>query len=331
MENVVLDSILAISNPAYTFSSAREWTKARLDGLINPPVEENLSLEYKAAGALDGANESKKVEITKDVSAFANSSGGTLIYGIAEFPKPKWHLPERLDPVDRNAFSKERLEQVIQTIQPRISGITIHPVEIDAANQLFCYVVEIPASHTAHQARDHIYYKRNNFNVLPMEDYEVRDVMNRRTHPEVRAWIWFRKVADPPKPDAVLLVKVENVSPVMARHAMVKICLPVFMDGWFAFEDEFREFPINKESTGFAWTVKARIGTGFKSPLFPGDSMIIKFPMKCARSMTDPNSGHPLEFAKVIETEVFADSSPSAKATLSVDSVLRGWTPCWLA
>jgi hypothetical protein len=31
----------------------------------------------------------------------------------------------------------------------------------------------------AHQARDYRYYKRHNFNALPMEDYEVRDVMNR--------------------------------------------------------------------------------------------------------------------------------------------------------
>src|SRR5690349_7755872 len=83
-----------IPEDAYNFlPTVRPWTKARLDEFLNPPIEENLSLEYKASGALDPLDESKKTEITKDVSAFANSTGGTLIYGIAEFAKPRRHWP----------------------------------------------------------------------------------------------------------------------------------------------------------------------------------------------------------------------------------------------
>ena len=60
------------------------WNLDRIQQLIRDSVEESLSIEYKSAGAL-GKSDTKKTEITKDVSAFANSTGGVLIYGIAEF------------------------------------------------------------------------------------------------------------------------------------------------------------------------------------------------------------------------------------------------------
>lgn len=138
-----------------------EWTKERLERMVADGVEENLSLDYKRADAL-AKTDGKKAEITKDVSAFTNSAGGFLIYGVAEpADKAKRHLPERLDPVRRAVISKEWLEQIIQTIQPRIEGVLIHPVTIDEQAGLVCYVVEVPQSHTAHQARDHRYYKRD--------------------------------------------------------------------------------------------------------------------------------------------------------------------------
>src|ERR1700737_1851769 len=164
------------------------WNLERIEQLIRDNVEESLSLEYKGAGAL-GKSDTKKAEIVRDISAFANSSGGVLIYGVAEFQqRENRHRPEKIDPVNREEYSKEWIEQIIQSIQPRIDGIVIEPVNIDNAS--VCYVVTIPQSHTAHQARDHVYYRRHNFNVLPMEDYELRDVMNRRKRPKVRASIF---------------------------------------------------------------------------------------------------------------------------------------------
>src|SRR5690349_8518617 len=107
------------------------WTKQRLEQMIADKVEESLTVEYKRSDALASAD-GKKTEVTKDVSAFANSSGGVLIYGIAEpQDKDKRHFPERLDPVLRAQFSKEWLEQVIQSIQPRVEAVVIHPVTID--------------------------------------------------------------------------------------------------------------------------------------------------------------------------------------------------------
>ena len=172
-----------------------DYTKAYLERLISDGIEENGQLEYKAAASL-ARDEAKTVEMSKDISAFANAAGGVLIYGIAEFKeKTQRHLPERLDPVNQNEFSREWMDQKLSLIRPRIDGLKIVPVHVGPAASGYCYVVEVPPGDTAHQARDHRYYRRRNFESSPMEDYEVREVMNRRKHPAISSS--FRIVVHP--------------------------------------------------------------------------------------------------------------------------------------
>jgi hypothetical protein len=161
------------------------WNEARLQKLIENEIEESLTLEYKSAEALD-RNETKKKEITKDVSAMANSAGGTIIYGISEYSlTEKRHLPEKITPVERTKFPREWVEQIIQAIRPRIEGIVIHSINLSSAENHVAFAIEIPQSNTAHQASDHRYYKRFNFQAVPMEDYEIRDVMFREQTPNI--------------------------------------------------------------------------------------------------------------------------------------------------
>jgi hypothetical protein len=163
----------------------RNWTESRLQNFITSEIEESLTLEYKAAEALDRVD-AKKKEITKDVSAMANSAGGILIYGIAESSEEnRRHLPEKITPVDRRLFPREWVEQIIQAIRPRVDGIIIHSVNLSSGENDTAYIIEIPQSNTAHQASDHRYYKRFNFQAVPMEDYEIRDVMFREQTPNI--------------------------------------------------------------------------------------------------------------------------------------------------
>jgi hypothetical protein len=164
---------------------ARVWNEARLQKYIESEIEESLTLEYKAAEALE-RSDAKKKEITKDVSAMANSAGGVLIYGIAESSiENRRHLPEKITPVNRNVFPREWVEQIIQAIRPRIDGIVIHSVNLSSGESDVAFVIEIPQSNTAHQASDQRYYKRFNFQAVPMEDYEIRDVMFREQTPNI--------------------------------------------------------------------------------------------------------------------------------------------------
>jgi hypothetical protein len=154
--------------------------------MIADGVEENISLDYKAAEALQNTD-GKKKEIAKDVSAMANAAGGVIIYGIKEFDeKDKSHLPERITPITRTSFTKEQLEQIINSnISPKIDGIVIHSISLENPDEVI-YVVEIPQGNTAHQnTRDKIYYRRRNFLSEAMLDDEIRDVMNRLKHPVI--------------------------------------------------------------------------------------------------------------------------------------------------
>jgi hypothetical protein len=301
-----------------------EWTKQRLDQMITDGVEENLSLDYKSAGALAKNDERKKTEIAKDVSSFANSSGGVLIYGVAEFDdEPRKHLPERLDPIQRSEISKEWLDQVIQTIQPRIEGVVIHPVTISEPDNTVCYVVEVPQSHTAHMARDHRYHKRHNFTTAQMEDYEVRDVMNRRTHPKIRGFIFVNRNADNlrPRDEGILTVRLVNVGRVLANHVMVELELPLEMSGPLGVDD-----PVWMKTTeeGTCQTLRLNLGTS-DGPLFPDADVYLRRTFKKAVKWRGPSGG--FRSTQHVKVCIFADEMPPIRAILDIAPVLLGMTP----
>jgi predicted HTH transcriptional regulator len=159
-------------------------TKLDLDRLIEEDIQESLTLDYKDAQALEKTDR-KRNELCKDVSAFANSAGGQIIYGIQE----NGHHPVRVqdaDAVSPADISREWVEQVIDSnVQPRIQNLRIHP--IDVALGRVAYVITIPQAtiNAPHQAPDNKYYYRQNFQSVPMEDYQVRDTMRRTTTPEL--------------------------------------------------------------------------------------------------------------------------------------------------
>ena len=72
------------------------YNKEYLLSLIENKVEESLNLEYKSAKALDRTAKATS-EISKDVSAMANSHGGVIIYGISENDELR-HFPKEIDP-----------------------------------------------------------------------------------------------------------------------------------------------------------------------------------------------------------------------------------------
>lgn len=150
--------------------------------LIENEAEESIHLDFKAAGAL-GKNYEKKKEICKDVSAFANSDGGTIIYGIFEDN----HKASSLSFIDGNEYTKEWLEQIINSnIQRKIEGLLVLPVRFDNSIQKTVYVVKVPISPEApHLAADKRFYKRYNFESVRMEEYEIRNLYNRKLNTEL--------------------------------------------------------------------------------------------------------------------------------------------------
>lgn len=195
--------------------------EAALQSLIDNGVEERYDLEYKAADAL-AKTDGKKTEITRDVSAFANAAGGTIIYGMAETD----HKPTAIEPINPKDFTKEWLEQVINSIEPRVPDLRIKPVEISGGLGVV-YVVEIPQDTTAHQALDNRYYRRYNFQRLCMRHHEIVDVMNRARVPKLELLIGYKtEHREPSRHDYSLTLKVENSATVTAAHYKVEVTFP---------------------------------------------------------------------------------------------------------
>ena len=158
---------------------AADWDEAYLHELIKLGEQESLTLDYKASAALK-KDDKEKNDLSKDVSAFANSAGGVLVYGMLEDK----HVPTKIDVgLDRNVITKEWLESVIKSrIHPIVDDVVIKQIAVpNRGKDMVVYAVEIGAatSRAPHQAFDHRYYKRFNFEATPMEDYEVRDLMRR--------------------------------------------------------------------------------------------------------------------------------------------------------
>lgn len=161
------------------FQSKETYTLQDVQALIDNETEESIHLEFKSAGAI-GKWDSKKTEMTKDVAAFANSDGGIIVYGLSECN----HKASALSFIDGTIFTKEWIEQVLNSgIQQKINNIRIFPIRNKGKVEQSIYIVKIPKSfNTPHMSKDRKFYRRYNFEAVPMEEYEIRELYNRKSH-----------------------------------------------------------------------------------------------------------------------------------------------------
>src|ERR1700687_1687272 len=159
-----------------------QWTEDDLLSLISNKAQESLTLDFKGCGAL--RDKGWRREFAKDVSAFANAAGGTLIYGLKE--SSATHEAEEIDDgFDPAAPSKEQLEQIINSsVHRRIDGVRYNAIALNRTRPgKVAYVISIPeSSHAPHMAY-HRFYKRFEFQSVPMEEFEVREKYRRETYP----------------------------------------------------------------------------------------------------------------------------------------------------
>lgn len=139
--------------------------QAFLESLINNGIEENLHLDYKQKF---GSN----AEIAKDISSFANSSGGYIIYGIKEVG----HKPAEIIPLS-GTNTREKLDQISRNgIDPSLE-VRIHPVDVSIKGKTGqVFIVYIPKKYPfIRQAiKRGKYYKKTEFTSSPMSHDEIK-------------------------------------------------------------------------------------------------------------------------------------------------------------
>lgn len=146
-------------------------------------AQEGPTLEFKAGAAL-GTSSAQRSELVKDVSGMANAAGGRLIYGIAEAQRDGVTVATGFDPITDPRFTSEWITQVVTSnTGPPLSLFKC--VEIAVPDPLGRVIVlDIQQASTAHQSHlDQRYYQRAGSTVVPMLDFQIRDVMGRRTAP----------------------------------------------------------------------------------------------------------------------------------------------------
>lgn len=317
-------------------TKVQEWNFERLQQLVENQVEERFDLEFKGSGALQRKSKKSKEDIVKDVSAMANSAGGAIIYGIAEAENSSGApYAEKLDPVNRNEFSTDTLDQVIQSIQPKIDGFRIQPIDIPEAQDRAVYVVTIPQSVKAHQARDKKYHKRRNTTTDAMEDYEIRDVMNRGTFPRIRVSFIFETF-----PDKIgLRICVHNEGKVAANLVRVFIRLPLCLGLKIQEREGHLDLDVQSMTQKYCWKnlhydfvgkslASAATNTGWAGTKLTEDCYVTRdSPILPNTNLT---SNHALGITptnfdqikdKQISWEAYADNTPARSGILKLDEV----------
>jgi hypothetical protein len=155
-----------------TFDEINE-TDIRL--LIENQVSERKNIEYKLT-LPENKYDSKK-EFLADVSSFANTMGGHLIYGIKE----ENGIPIEVSGISNNDFDSEilRLENLLRDgIQPRVQGISMKAVNTELGKPML--IIRVPQSwskpHVVNFQGHWRFYARNSAGKYPLDVIELKSV-----------------------------------------------------------------------------------------------------------------------------------------------------------
>lgn len=174
----------------------RKTIEADLKALIATPVMEGDTIEYKAELLLDSDTARRK--FLAGIAAFANGSGGEIIYGM----KAKSGLPLQLQPL--SDFDPDqtllRIRDLIRTgIQPPVVGYELHPVVLSAGGHAL--VIRIRKSwagaHMVTYNGDNRFYVRHGGGRRMLDIAEIRSAFvlpeNIRDKIELFDWIASRE------------------------------------------------------------------------------------------------------------------------------------------
>jgi predicted HTH transcriptional regulator len=155
--------------------------RADLELLISNGVSEGRMIEYKEA--LPGGSESERKEFLADVSSFANSAGGDIVYGIRERRDDEGRptgIPEAI--VGTAATNPDgeqlRLDNTLRdSIEPRIPGLRYRWIENLETGPVL--IIRIPRSwsgpHMIKFQQLQRFYSRNASSKYQLDVYELRD------------------------------------------------------------------------------------------------------------------------------------------------------------
>ena len=166
-----------------------EWTIKDLEALVGQ--EEDQRLEFKRSAKLLGGK--WKSELAKSVSAMANAVGGILVIGLAEEEANRSVAGLIDEGLAVDQVSPDQLGQTLNAgILPHLGGLIIR--QIDLGQDRFAYAIKVPGDgpHAPYQVQqEHRYFQRQGREAKPLLDFQIRDIMARRTKPSLEVRFSF--------------------------------------------------------------------------------------------------------------------------------------------
>ncbi len=315
-----------MNSPNSTTPSPESWTIENLQRMIDGQVPEDFRLDYKSADALPNSKmqpnvrNEKKEEVGRDVTAFANSDGGVIIYGIGEVKQDGRSFPGDFDPVNASDMSTETLVQIIAShSEPTLVGVRVFCVAVAAQEDpsKVCFVVVIPKSDTAHMAKDGRYYFRNENTRGMMRDWQVRDAMNRRKWADVVANVELVDMSAKGGRGQELILTIKNIGVVLVKHFQVEVTLPMFLGNHFLCCNQVNGFKFTSLPEGdcYRWEISNRT----EAPLFPEHSITLRHPVDLGRPEHFPDPRAEVrELIQGLRVTVSADDMPRRREVLGL-------------
>jgi len=157
----------------FTKKELQNINEERLQSLVENSVSESKTLDYKEFYKLN--NDEEKKEFLSDVSAFANSIGGNLIYGIKEEDGAATEI-NGVDISDPDAEILKMENLLRDGIEPRILGYEIVSVKLGSGE--YVIILFIPNSfnspHVVNFKKRWRFYSRNSAGKYSLDVQEVK-------------------------------------------------------------------------------------------------------------------------------------------------------------
>jgi len=171
-----------------TSQEINNLNKFALIEFLGKKVIEGHHIDYKVALSGEGKRGQRK-NFLKDVTAFANASGGNIFIGVKE-PEDELSIEDQIVGIENGESICKDLERVVRdSIQPRIPGFQIRP--IDVLENRVVIVAHVPPStvrpHMVYYDHHQYFYIRHQESSDPMTIDEIRETFLSSLSAEARA------------------------------------------------------------------------------------------------------------------------------------------------
>lgn len=167
------------------------------DLVLTRKERESINLDYKKVLEY---SDNARIELAKDVAAFANSAGGWLIVGVDE----KSNAIAGIEKTVNNQKVEDWLSNVIVSNTDPVINPRIKLIDIPKSDKAIILIYVEESSNKPHMIKKkNQYYVRHNTTNDPANHFEVRDMFeySKNRQNEIKDFLSSRNLYDPKSPD----------------------------------------------------------------------------------------------------------------------------------